>query len=236
MDTQPLIGITTYGKNDAGYFVLPHDYIDAVRRSGGIPLLIPPGEAHLEPLIQRLDGFVFAGGGDINPQRYQGQSHESIYNIDDERDRSEIETARLILKHQLPTLAICRGLQIFNTLLGGTLFEDVPEQLGDSVIHRLPPRKAVRHLVQIEPDSRLFDILQETELEVASWHHQSIRQPARDFRIVAQAADGVLEAAEIGKHPWFVGVQWHPELTAAADPTQQRLFDALIHQAILNQQ
>jgi len=236
MNTQPLIGITTYSKNEAGEFVLPHDYIDAVRRSGGIPLLVPPGEAHLEPLIQRLEGFVFAGGGDINPQRYQGQPHESVYNIDDERDRSELEAARLILKHQLPTLAICRGLQIFNTLLGGTLFEDLPEQLGESVIHRLPPRKATRHLVQIKPNSRLFDILQETELEVASWHHQSIRQPAPGFRMVAQAADCVLEAAEIDEHPWFVGVQWHPELTAAADPAQQRLFDALIQRAIIYQQ
>jgi putative glutamine amidotransferase len=118
--------------------------------------------------------------------------------------------------------------------LGGTLVEHLPDEVGDEVAHRLPPRKPTRHLVAIQPDSRLAAILATQQVDAASWHHQAIRQIAPGLRVVAQAPDGAIEATEAPGHPWLVAVQWHPELTAADDPTQQRLFAALIEAARQN--
>lgn len=228
----PLIGITTYGENESGDFVMRRLYIDAVRRAGGIPVLLTPGEEKLDALVDRIDGFVFSGGGDINPARHGGRPHDSIYAVDDERDRSELALAERILKQGAPVLAICRGLQILNTLLGGSLYEDIPSMIGNAVRHRLPPLEPARHSVSVEENSRLFSLLGKAEMEIASWHHQSIREPADGFKVVARAADGVPEALECEGYPNVIGIQWHPEITAAEDPLQQRLFNVLVEKAV----
>jgi putative glutamine amidotransferase len=228
---QPFIGITTYGRDEHQLFSLPAAYVDAVRRAGGIPVLIPPGERHLTPLMNRLDGLILAGGGDIDPIHYNGEHHETIYMVDAERDLSELAMVRRVLDDGLPTLGICRGIQVINVALGGTLVEHLPDEVGDEVAHRLPPRKPGRHLVAIQPDSRLAGIVATQQVEAASWHHQAIRHTAPGLSVVAHAPDGAIEATEADGHPWLVAVQWHPELTAADDPAQQRLFDALVEAA-----
>src|SRR5437868_4878411 len=106
---KPVIGITTYGRDDNGRFGLPGVYVDAVRRAGGIPVLIPPGEPELADLLPLLDGVILSGGGDIDPQHYAGSSHETIYMLDPERDSSEINLARTLVSQDLPVLGICRG-------------------------------------------------------------------------------------------------------------------------------
>jgi putative glutamine amidotransferase len=227
----PLIGITTYGRNPENRFTLPAEYVDGVRRAGGIPLLIPPGEAQLEQLLPHLDGLIFTGGGDIAPKLYGGQPHETIYSIDSERDQSELTLAQRVLETELPTLGICRGLQVLNVALGGTLIEHLPDVVGDEVAHKELPHGPVPHLVQIQPDSHLAEIVQGDQVETASWHHQALKQVAPALKVVAYAPDGTIEAIEMPDHPWLVAVQWHPELTAANDASQQRLFDALVQAA-----
>jgi len=232
MARRPLILITTYAENDQGSVTLPANYIQAVRRAGGIPLLVAPGETHMDELLGRADGCVLAGGGDICPTRYGGALHETIYMVDLERDEMEMAIARQLIEQQVPTLAICRGLQIVNVALGGSLYEHLPEYFGNAVAHRAPPREPTPHPVAILAESRLATLTGVTSTEPMSWHHQALRHVASPLTVVAHAPDGVVEAVEIPSHRWFLGVQWHPEITAACDPIQQQLFDELVRQAI----
>ncbi len=229
--TQPLIGITTYGRDEENKVSLPAEYSDAVRRAGGIPLLIPPGEQRWEELLLHLDGLILAGGGDLDPELYAGYRHETIYMLDPERDGSELTLAKEVIATGLPTLAICRGIQVINVALGGTLIEHLPDEVGEEVAHRAPPRKPIRHSVEIAPGSKLAAIVGELHIDSCSWHHQALRKVAPSLTVTAYAPDGTVEAAELDDHPWMVAVQWHPELMAASDPLQQRLFDALVEVA-----
>ena len=232
LPTVPLIGITTYARDETNRVTLPAEYIDAVRRAGGCAVLIPPGEPNLQVALQRLDALIIAGGGDINPERYGGVQHPTVYMIDHERDEMELELARRVIDSGLPTLCICRGVQILNVALGGTLHEHLPDVVGQQIQHRAPPREPTPHPVQIDPDSKLAELMGTCDSQPMSWHHQSIRDVAAPLRVVARAPDDVIEAIEYPSHPWLIGVQWHPELTAADHPAQQRLFDELVRAAV----
>jgi putative glutamine amidotransferase len=232
MTQPPIIGITTYGRGDDQRFNLPAEYVDAVRRAGGIPVLLPPGEPYQDDLLDLLDGVIFSGGGDIDPARYNGAPHETIYRVDPERDDSEINLTRLVVENGLPTLGICRGAQVINVALGGTLIEHLPDEVSGEVNHRMePPTQYIHHPVTVEVTSHLAQLVGDTEINSASWHHQAVREVAPGLKIVAQAADGAIEALEMPGHPWLVAVQWHPESIAAHDPVQQRIFDALVEAA-----
>ena len=220
----PLIGITTYGVNDNKDYPLPVAYIKAIRSAGGIPLMIPPGEIHLEKIIFLIDGLILSGGGDLDSSLYNGDTNKNIYMVDQERDQSELKIARLFLESNKPLFCICRGIQVLNLIYGGTLFEHLPDHFGEKVLHRLPPRVPVCHEVIIEPDSKLSKILKTTKVNPASWHHQSIKDLGDGLKIVARANDNVIEAVEVTEHPWLIGVQWHPELTFEEDQTQLNLF------------
>ncbi|MGH8528694.1 MAG: gamma-glutamyl-gamma-aminobutyrate hydrolase family protein [Nevskiales bacterium] len=224
----PVIGITTYGRDRANRYTLPAEYVTAVRRAGGLPVLIAPGADTVEPYLELVDGLILTGGGDIDPHHYGGTRHETIYNVDAERDQLELALARAVVQRGLPTFGVCRGAQIINVALGGTLIEHLPAAVGDSVLHRKPPREPTPHPVQVQPGSRLAAIVGAAELHPQSWHHQAIRSAATGLKVVAHAPDGTIEAVEMPEHPWLIAVQWHPELTAHEDETQQRLFDALI--------
>lgn len=227
----PLIGVTTYSANENFEVTLPENYISAVRRAGGIPVLIAPGEGHTDELVARLDGVVLAGGGDICPSCYEGEDHETVYMVNAERDRMELQLALQIIDRGTPTLAICRGIQIVNVALGGTLHNHLPDLVGETVLHRAPPREPIPHPVDVEPGSRVASTLQNCRVEPMSWHHQALKDVADPLKVVARAPDGVIEAVEMCDHPWLLGVQWHPEITADRDASQQRLFDGLVHQA-----
>ncbi len=224
----PIIGITTYPRDDRGRFTLPAEYVTAVQRAGGVPVLIPPAPEHASRYLDLVDGVVLAGGGDIAPQHYRGNVHELNYGVDADRDALEIALAHELMRRRQPTLAICRGLQVLNVAQGGTLIEHLPAVVGDRIAHRKPPRDPVPHPIAIEPASRLAAVLGVTDLQPMSWHHQAIRDVAPGFNVVARAPDGTIEAVELPNQPWLLAVQWHPELTAQQDPAQQRLFDALV--------
>ncbi len=228
----PVIGITTDCRNQAGDFYLPGAYVDAIRAAGGLPLLLPPGEPNPSQLLRRLDGLVLSGGGDLEPIRYDGEPHPTIYRIDRERDTFELALADAALSARtIPILGICRGLQVLSVASGGTLFAHLPETVGTQVLHRQEnPRRPIPHSVQIASQSRLAMLLGRTEVSIVSWHHQAVRQVPKGWRVVAQAPDGIVEALEHSEHPWALAVQWHPEMSPE-DPLQQALFRALVHAA-----
>jgi putative glutamine amidotransferase len=223
----PFIGITTE-RNDHGEYSQQGAYIEAVRRAGGIPLLIPAGEPYLEQLLAMLDGLILSGGGDVDPAHYGSPGHATIYEVDPQRDATELALARMVTASGMPTLCICRGAQIVNVALGGTLIEHLPDAVGESVEHRQSPPGYIGHPVAIAPGSKLANIVGEPTVEAASWHHQAIRTAAPGLSVTAQAADGTIEAVEMTAHPWLIAVQWHPEITAGQDPVQQHLFDEFV--------
>ena len=228
-EQRPLIGITTYGRGEEGRFRLPAAYVDAIRRAGGVPLLLPPGEAAVDELVARLDGFVLAGGGDVAPELYGGEAHPAVARVDDERDAFEIALVRAVVAAGAPTLSICRGCQVLNVALGGTLHPHLPDVVGERLAHReAGPDAEERHPVEVEPGSRLAAAMGAMRPAPVSSHHQAAAEVAPPLRVVALADDGTVEALELPGHPWLLGVQWHPELSAAEDPSQQRLFDSLV--------
>ncbi len=226
--TKPLIGVTSYQRNEEDRFTLPANYLDVVERAGGIPVIIAPTEDNIASQLDRLDGVVLTGGADVDPGEYGGERKEAVYGVNPERDRYELELTRLALRKKLPIMAICRGLQVLNVAMGGTLVEHVPDEYGETVLHRGGESNKVDHPVSIAPGSKLAEILSLTEMECASYHHQSVRQPAPGFEVVASADDGVIEAIESDEYPQVIAVQWHPEYTAKTDPNQRRLFDVFI--------
>ena len=225
---KPLIGLTPYGRDEKNAFSLPAQYLESVRRAGGIPFLITPDETELDEIFPLLSGLILTGGGDMNPELYGGQSHEKIYMIDDERDSGEIEVFNRFYKTGQPILGICRGLQIINVAWGGTLITHLPDQYGETILHRAPPRVPTPHQVKLDPDSRLSKLMEVSEAKISSWHHQSIDRVADGLEVVGHASDGVIEAVECHQHPWLYAVQWHPELTAGDDASQQSLFNHLV--------
>lgn len=237
----PLIAITTYGPDDTVDRVnLPPEYVDAIRRAGGRAVLVPPGEPDPKALLDAVHGLVLTGGGDIDPSAWDGPSHDTVYMTDPSRDSTEIELAKLAVERDVPLFAICRGIQVLNVALGGTLHVHVPDTVGETVQHRLPPpdggpkigwKGAVPHGVVVEEDSHLAKIMGTTLVEPMSWHHQAVAELGRGLRAVAWAPDGIVEAVELDGHRFLVAVQWHPELTSGTDPTQAALFEAFVEAA-----
>jgi putative glutamine amidotransferase len=224
----PLVGITTYPPNATDRYELPREYVAAVRRAGAIPVLLAPGEPRIDDLLDRLDGVVLAGGGDIDPARWGGEAHPTVEFVDPARDDLELALAERVLDEGIPTLAICRGLQVVNTALGGSLHVHLPDAVDSEVPHRQEPKWSHTHVIEAEPGSLVADTMGVEVVEPACWHHQAIDRPGIGLAITAWSPDGVIEAVELAGHPWMVAVQWHPEMTAADDHTQQRLFDGLV--------
>lgn len=232
---RPLVGVTTYHRERDGRprFTLPSAYVDAVRACGGIPVLLAPGDAAAAAiLVERLDAIVFSGGGDLDPTRFRGDSHASVYFVCPERDAFEAGLMEAALERRLPVLAICRGAQVLNTLLGGDLHPHLPDVVGERVRHRRSQEEAGSHPVRLDPGSRLAQILGADALhDVASWHHQAVRRLGRGLRAVGWAEDGTIEALELEGAPQVLAVQWHPELQLEDLSPQRRLFAALVEAA-----
>lgn len=237
--TRPVIGITSGGRSEGyirsrhytEFYSTPAPYVDAVRRAGGVALLIPPGEAW-EEVLPLLHGIVVTGGTDIDPARYGGDPlHPHILPVDCERDDSELDLARhLLAVREMPILCICRGLQVLNVAAGGTLYEHIPD-VHELDIHRDEAGLWAMQDVHVEADSLIAEVMGVTKLATSSGHHQAIRDLGEGLRVAAIAEDGIIEAVEASGHPWLVAVQWHPEVTASQDASQQALFDALVAKA-----
>lgn len=224
-----LIGITAYQPNALNRYELPAEYVTAVRRAGAVPVLVPPHETDVDALLARLDGVILAGGGDIDPVHYGAEDrHATIDFVDADRDALELALAQRVLDDGIPTLAVCRGLQVVNVALGGTLHQHLPDAVESDVPHRAEPKWGHRHVVEAEVGSLVAETMGARQVEPACWHHQAIARPGAGLSITAWGADGVVEAVELAGHPWMIAVQWHPEMTAGEDATQQALFDGLV--------
>ncbi len=235
----PLIGIPCHSGLSARWndFVIQAQgraYVEAVAAAGGIPVLIPlnlSGSA-LRALYDSLDGILLAGGGDIAPAIYGEPPHEKLGEVDDERDRVEMELARLALAGGMPLLGICRGIQVLNVAAGGTLYQDIAAQQPGALRHDCGaddyPRNHLAHRVHITPDSRLATALGVTSALVNSRHHQAVKAIAPEMAIVAHSPDGIVEGIESPTHPFAVGVQWHPENLAAGADGRRGLFEAFV--------
>ena len=223
---RPLIGITTYARegDSRPRFHLPTAYVDAVRAAGGVPVLLPPGEEAPEALLEGIHGLVFAGGGDIHPARVGRGDHAATYSVCPERDEFEFHLIRAALHRAVPTLAICRGVQVLNVALGGDLLEHLADDGSAPVRHRESQEQPARHRVSLLPGSRLAELYGCLTLSVASWHHQAVTRLGEGLTAVAHAEDGTVEALEIPEAPWLLAVQWHPELDLEPDSPQRALF------------
>ena len=183
-------------------------------------------------MLDMFDAVLLLGGGDVDPTRYGGDLHHEVYGVDPHRDELEIALVSEADRRGLPTLAVCRGIQVVNVARGGTLHQHVPDLPG-VIDHRPPPSEGsnpIIHEVRVEPDSRIAGATGRTVLRCASHHHQAVDLLGEGLHVVGRSEDGVIEALE-GDDGWLVAVQWHPELTAEEDPTQQALFDALAERA-----
>jgi gamma-glutamyl-gamma-aminobutyrate hydrolase PuuD len=231
---RPLIGITTYHRTphadaDIGLaFATPCDYVDSVRRAGGVPVLLSPGESAIDEILSAINGLMVIGGGDVEPACYVSPGHPQIGGVDRERDEFEFALVRAAVERGVPFFGICRGAQVANVALGGSLIEHVPDAGDGSVPHATADGGFIDHAVMIASGSKLAAILGVATCAAPSSHHQAIRDVAPGLTVTAHAADGIIEAVELFRHRWFVAVQWHPERSAARDPLQQRLFDAFV--------
>lgn len=240
--TAPLIGLSAsylpakegiLGSNSVG-----EAYTRAVLHAGGIPVIIPVGipSVELPGLLSRLDGLLFTGGSDIDPERFGGIVHPRVYGIDERRDEMEIRLVQLAAETGKPFLGICRGIQVMNVALGGSLFTDIWDQMSGALKHdHYPdsPRDFLAHPVAVLANSQLAEILKGDSFAVNSLHHQGIDRVAQGLLPVAFSPDNLVEAVELGNHPFGLGVQWHPEWLQAFDP-QRQLFQALVRAAAQN--
>lgn len=236
MTDKPIIGISAYPKTyeAATGPTLLHTasryYVDAVERAGGIPVVLPVIDLEDVPgMLDAIQGVVMTGGGDVQPSLYGATPAPETHNVDPRRDAFDIALLRQALERDIPVLAICRGMQVANVALGGTLVQHVQSVSGIRHDQHKLGHEGV-HKVKLEPDSHLADALGETELEVNSIHHQAVLEAAPGSRAVAWADDGTVEAFEIEGNQHLVAVQWHPELLEDW-PEQQGLFRQLVARA-----
>ncbi len=235
--SRPLIGLTTsvtVGQYPERAYVNAA-YIRAVQDAGGVPVLLPPqlNAESVQALRERIDGLVLTGGGDIDPNRFGERPHSAVYEVSPARDELELSLVGPAIDAGVPLFAICRGIQVLNVALGGTLWQDLPSEVRTSVTHSQKERRDVAtHAVAVTGEARLADVLGAHEIRVNSFHHQAIRKLGGGLRDVAWAPDGVIEGVELPDAPALVlGVQWHPEDLAGHDAAAANLFRALVDAA-----
>lgn len=233
---KPIIGVTAYtseGPFGVTRSCIGQDYITAVVAAGGIPVGIPVGldEESLQQIRDMIDGLLVPGGVDIDPARYGQERHPQLGAVEEERDALELPLAHDALESDLPFLGICRGIQVMAVAAGGTLYQDLPAQLGEVLPHAVmnEGKDSLVHSVEVSPESRLARATGRTELQVNSRHHQAVQDLPPGFIITARAPDGVIEAIEKPGHPFAIGVQCHPENTwATTAPDFGGLFRAFV--------
>jgi gamma-glutamyl-gamma-aminobutyrate hydrolase PuuD len=226
----PIVGITTYvtsarfGAWELESALVPADYVRAVERAGGRPLLVPPSEEALEETLDSVDALVFSGGSDLDPELYGQEAHAESRDFVAERDDAELVLLRAALERDLPVLAICRGSQVLNVALGGDLVQHLPDVVGDEK-HKQTPGVFADHEVELVPDELLGPMLG-TRTAVKSHHHQGFGRLGAGLRVAGRADDGTVEAVWDPSRRFAVGVLWHPE--AGEDAT---LFESLVAEA-----
>lgn len=235
---QPIIGITTNlypietgcfkGRDRIG---INHDYIQAIEKASGVPLVLPivRSKIAIQRQAELIDGLILSGGDDVSPLYYGEEPHSHLDTFCPERDHHELELIRAVFQLGKPIFGICRGLQLLNVAFGGTLHQDIPQALPQSLQHTQKARPDdATHTVDLMPGTFLHRLFGETQLLTNSFHHQAIKEIAPQFTINAYTKDGLIEGFEREEPSFILGVQWHPETMIIKHPQMQKLFDALI--------
>ena len=237
MPGEPLVGVTTsitVGQSPERAYV-NSAYLEAVQQAGGVPVLLPPplSKSSLERLVRGLDAVLLTGGGDMDPACFGEAPHPTLYDVAPARDALETSVTQMALEKRTPLLAICRGIQVLNVALGGTLYQDVGTEPGTQIQHsQKAPRDHTTHKVSVAPGSRLAKVLGADDIEVNSFHHQVIKALGHGLKPVAWAPDQLVEGVELDDNSRFVmGVQWHPEHLVGGFASARRLFASLVDAA-----
>jgi putative glutamine amidotransferase len=213
---RPLIGITTYvtqahwGYWDLEAALIPQDYVNKVEEAGGRALLVPPALEGVDETLDALDGIILTGGSDLDPELYDEEAHPETFGIHRLRDDAELALLHGALERDMPLLGICRGIQVINVGLGGSLLQHVPDIVGHEGHKNDPPGEFLEHEVEVLPDTRLAEVLGE-RTHVQSHHHQGLKEIGEGLREAARAEDGLVEAIEAPDKRFAIGVLWHPE-------------------------
>jgi putative glutamine amidotransferase len=234
---KPIIGLALSNrvKSKKAYSVINNDYIKAVQKAGGTPILIPFSDniENIKVYIDKIQGIIFTGGEDISPLFYNEEPRKEVQCIIEERDKFELELFKEVYTKNIPILGICRGLQLINIALGGNLYQDINFQIPNSYGHA--PRQTLRsnlyHSVKIEKSSRLFDIFKTEDLKVNSFHHQSVKKLGENLKISAVSNDNIVEGIESTNDKFLLAVQWHPENLIENHPEFLKLFQTFIYMA-----
>jgi putative glutamine amidotransferase len=236
---QSIIGITTnHSSNSYGQatVLLVEAYAQAIKQAGGVPVLIPSLIANdgWDALYQRLDGILFTGGGDISLDHFKGDPHPRIDDVDSQRDTVELNLLHAAASDGKPFLGICRGCQLVNVGLGGTLYTHIPDQLPNALDHSYPGnmRTVLVHEVKIDEGTHIADVLGEPIVKVNSHHHQGLKDIAASLRVAGHSPDGLVEAIELPNHPFGLAVQWHPEWLTDQQSTRN-LFRRFVEAAAI---
>lgn len=236
---KPVIGISPTPREtdmDHGHFRqygLSDTYTRSILAAGGIPVILPLHTEAVDDVLDSLDGIIFSGGSDLNSAHWGEAPHPKAYGFDDERDSFELQTVRKVVERNMPMLGICRGIQSINVALGGTIIQDIPDQVPGSIQHRQhengKTRDDVSHPVRItEGENLLYKIHGHNTMVTNSFHHQAVKELADDLEVIAVAEDGVVEAVWLPGMTFGLAVQWHPEMLADRHPEHAALFAALV--------
>jgi putative glutamine amidotransferase len=237
--SKPVIGIAPdftgtdrqAGKNEAT-ILLRNRYVAAIEAAGGIPLILPiiTNSLLCKAVLNRLDGLLLTGSGpDIDPRRYRERKRFDFQVMSPARTDSEYALVAEARRRDIPVLGICGGMQLMNVALGGTLIQDIDQQVADPLSHRAKgPASEVAHAVRIQSGTRLSAIVGRRSIEVNSSHHQAVKAVSAALKVSATASDGVIEALEDPLRRFFIGVQWHPEYLYRRHPVHRAIFKALI--------
>ncbi len=234
----PVIGITATLKEDpefeatrplGRYVRADLDYVEGVVQAGGVPVVLPPVASSAGTLIEGIDGLLLSGGSDLHSGYYGEEPLPELGVTIPERDEFEMAILEHALQRGMPIFGICRGMQLLNVALGGTLYQDLPSQLGEGISHRqITPKSQPTHEIEADPGSRVAEITGSRCVKVNSYHHQGIKDLAAELIVCARSSDGVIEAVEARdlSEGWLIGVQWHAEAMRDAGAEQRNLFEA----------
>ncbi len=232
---KPIIGLTTFINEKDGYNSVSRNYINSVYAAGGMPVNIPivENEKDYDAYLGMLDGIIFTGGGDISPRYYGENPLRQVNAMSSIRDEWELGLFKKAYEKNLPMIGICRGIQLINVALGGSLYQDINEQIPSSLGHypKETQMDELYHSVNILKESDLYHILGLDKIYVNSFHHQSVKILGSDLAVAATSEDGIIEGIEATDSRFLIGVQWHPEALSKRYPIFLELFKKIVSAA-----
>lgn len=231
---KPMIGVLPLVDMEReSYWMIP-GYMKGIEAAGGIPVILPLTTDHeiIQKLVEDFDGFLLTGGQDVSPKLYGEEILPECGQINSERDEMERILIEKVIEMDKPMLGICRGIQILNTILGGTLYQDLPMQHQSEINHHMtPPYDRVVHKVKIKGGTPLYFILNVKEIGVNSYHHQAIKDLSKKLKVAAVSEDDIIEGVYMPDKKFVLATQWHPELSYISDKNSMKIFEAFVNVA-----